>query len=254
MLIFLPPSESKTPPAHDDGARLDLHTLALPELSSPRTQVLQALMQVSAREDAQQVLKVGAKVMSEVEANTRLTEAPAAAAWQIYTGVLFDALDAGSLSDAQLQRAEQQVMIFSGLFGATGFTDRIPAYRLSMDVSLDPLGRLASYWKKELAATMADRVGDQLVVDCRSASYANAFKPAAQQTLMVNNFTVKDGQRKVVTHFAKHARGELTGMLLRAEAEPQTIDDVVAVASQRWTVEIRESDGKKPHQLDLISS
>lgn len=192
--------------------------------------------------------------MAEVEANTRLTDAPTAAAWQIYTGVLFDAMDAGSLSDAQLQRAEQQVMIFSGLFGATGFTDRIPAYRLSMDVSLDPLGRLASYWKKELAAPLADRVGDQLVVDCRSASYVNAFKPAAQQTLMVNNFTVKEGQRKVVTHFAKHARGELTGMLLRAEAEPQTIDDVAAVASQRWTVEIRESDGKKPHQLDLISS
>lgn len=210
-------------------------------------------MQVSAREDAQQVLKVGAKVMAEVEANTRLTEAPTAAAWQIYTGVLFDAMDAGSLSDAQLQRAEQQVMIFSGLFGATGFTDRIPAYRLSMDVSLDPLGRLGSYWRKELAAPLADRVGDKLVVDCRSASYVNAFKPAAQQTLMVNNFTVKEGQRKVVTHFAKHARGELTGMLLRAEAEPQTIDDVAAIASQRWTVEIRESDGKKPHQLDLIS-
>lgn len=63
---------------------------------------------------------------------------------------------------------------------------------------------------------------------------------------MVNSFTERDGHRKVVTHFAKHARGQLAGMLLRAEDQPETIDDVIAVASQRWDAEFRPARGKTP--------
>lgn len=253
MLIFLPPSEGKTPPAHDDGSRLNLEALAMPELAGQRSHVLDSLIEASGREDAQQVLKVGAKVMAEVEANQSLREAPVAPGHEIYTGVLFDALEAGSLTEAQLQRAQEQVLIFSGLFGATSFTDRIPAYRCSMDVKLDPQGKLGSWWKKQLAEPLAERVGDQLVVDCRSASYAQAFRPAPEQTLVVNSFTERGGERKVVTHFAKHARGQLTDMLLRAEAQPETVDDVVEVASDQWQVEVRPAQGKTPHQLDLIT-
>ncbi|GAA1810493.1 YaaA family protein [Nesterenkonia flava] len=252
MLIFLPPSEGKTAP-DDDGSRLELTDLFLPELAPERDAVMEALISVSASEDAQAVLKVGAKVMGEVRANTGLRQAPTAPAWQVYTGVLFDALQAETLSRAQLQRAASQVFVFSGLFGLTGLADRIPAYRLSMDVSLPPHGRLGTFWKKALEAPLSETVGDQLVVDCRSATYAGAFRAPAQQTLMVNNFTEKDGVRKVVTHFAKHARGELAGMLLRATTPPETIDDVVAVASQRWRVEVRPAQKSSPHHLDLIS-
>ncbi|GAB3844393.1 peroxide stress protein YaaA [Nesterenkonia populi] len=254
VLIFLPPSEGKTSPAHDDGMRLDLDALGMPELAEQRSLVLDALTEASGREDAQQILKVGAKVMAEVEANRILREAPTAPAHEIYTGVLFDALDAGSLTSAELKRAEEQVLIFSGLFGATSFTDRIPAYRCSMDVKLDPLGKLGTWWKNQLSEPLAQRVGEQLIVDCRSASYAQAFRPAPEQTLVVNSFTERDGHRKVVTHFAKHARGQLAGMLLRAEDQPETIDDVIAVASQRWDAEFRPARGKTPHQLDLLTS
>ncbi len=260
MKILLPPSEGKAvpqpdPAQPDDAApRLDLEALVLPELAPQREQVLEALIEASGREDAQAVLKVGAKVMEEVQANRTLRDAPAAAAHQIYTGVLFDALDAGSLTEGPLVRAEEQVLIFSGLFGATGFTDRIPAYRLSMDVKLGDLGNLGTFWKKQLVRPMGELVGDELVVDCRSASYGKAFQPAPEQTLMVNSFTERDGQRKVVTHFAKHARGELTGMLLRSEGRPETIEEVAEIAEQRWRVEIRPAEGRKPHQLDLISA
>ncbi|WP_258935404.1 peroxide stress protein YaaA [Nesterenkonia pannonica] len=144
--------------------------------------------------------------------------------------------------------------MFSGPFGATSFTDRIPMFRCSMDVKLDPLGKLGSWWKKRLAEPLSARVGDQLVIDCRSSSYAQAFTSAPEQTLVVNSFTERDGERKVVTHFAKHARGQLTGMLLRAEPQPQTIADVVSVASEQWEVEVRPAEGRTPHQLNLITA
>ncbi|GAA1451418.1 YaaA family protein [Nesterenkonia lacusekhoensis] len=259
MKILLPPSEGKAAPQPEtgqsaSGSGLDLDALLLPELAADRERVLSALIAASGCEDAQTVLKVGAQVVAEVRANLELREALTAPAYEVYTGVLFDALQAHSLSPEQRGRAAQDVLIFSGLFGVTGFTDRIPAYRLSMDVKLAELGNLGTYWKGRLRDPLQELVGDELVIDCRSATYGRAFQPSPQRTLMVNSFTEKDGARKVVTHFAKQARGELTGMLLRAQEPVETIDDVAAVASQRWTVEIRPAAGRSPHQLDLIST
>jgi uncharacterized protein len=254
VLIMLPPSEGKTPPADNKAEALDLDSLTLPALAPERKQVLQDLISTSERQDAQQLLKVGDKVMDEVAANQRLRLAPTAPAHQIYTGVLFDALAAESLTAEQRKRAATTVLIFSGLFGVTGFTDRIPPYRCAIDVELPETGKLSSFWKERLAAPLKEQVQNQLVVDCRSASYARTFRSDPQQTLAVNSFTERNGRRTVVTHFAKAARGKLTGMLLRAASPPQTIDDVAHIASQGWQVEVRPATGKTPHQLDLITS
>ena len=257
MLIFLPPSEGKTAPRDEHAAPLDLTFMALPEVEEQRRAAVDALIRISRQDDAQQVLKVGARVMEEVEQNRRLWEAPAAPAHEVYTGVLFDALDASALPAAASARAAEQVLVFSGLFGATSFADRIPAYRLSMGVDLSPAdgqgpGKLGGYWRRALAEPLRRRVGDQLVLDCRSAGYAAAFRPEPDQTLVVNSVTERAGERKVVTHFAKHARGVLTGMALRAEQEPRTVDDVAQLAAARWEVEVRPATGRTPHQLDLI--
>lgn len=250
---MLPPSEGKTSPA-ETGATIDLQSLMLPGLAAQRSRVMEALAATSERSDAQEVLKVGSKVMNDVAANRKLPHAPTAPAHRIYTGVLFDALTADGLTAEQLRLAGTQVLIFSGLFGVTGFTDRIPAYRCAMDVKLPEVGRLGTFWKQQLAAPLSERVQDTLVVDCRSSSYAKAFRPPPDQTLAVNNFTQSNGQRRVVTHFAKAARGELTGMLLRSGTEPKSVDDVAHIASQRWRVETRPADTRTPHQLDLIST
>ena len=258
MFVFLPPSEGKVAPAHRADSRLNLDALALPHVRDQRLQVLHALIEASGRDDAQQVLKVGSSVMGEVEANRRLLTAAAAPAHQIYTGVLFEALEAHSLSAAKLQRAADHVLIFSALFGVTKLTDEIPAHRLSMGVGLSPFGddrdpgRLGGFWRSALDGDLRETIGDQLVIDCRSAAYAAAFKPAPKQTLVVNSFTENKGQRKVVTHFAKQARGLLAGMLLRQPQLPSTMDEVAEIASAHWEVELRESTGKTPNQLDLI--
>lgn len=268
MLIFLPPSEGKTPPTDPGAPPVDLRKLTLPELDQARASVMDALIQVSGEDQAQQILNVGKTVMPQVRANAQLASAPTAPAHEVYTGVLFEALDPAGLTPEQLDRASRQVLIFSGLFGVTSLTDRIPAYRLSMGVTLSAPGsgqgpgaapahpapgRLGSFWKAALGEPLSERIGDQLVVDCRSSSYAQAHRPAPERTLMVNSFTERDGKRKVVTHFAKHARGLLTGMLLRAQGpEPETVDDVAELASQRWRVELRPATRSTPHQLDLI--
>lgn len=241
MLICLPPSEGKTP-APDGGAPVDLNTLTEPSLTPQREAVLDALAAVGARPDATEILKVGATLADEVARNAALRTAPAAPATDVYTGVLYAAAGLGELTGQAARRARTDVRIFSGLWGVVAPDDRISAYRLSMGVDLPGIGKLASAWRPHLSAALAERAAGDVVVDCRSAAYLAAWKPAARGAHAADWVTVRvvretDGRRTVVSHNAKHTRGVLTGHLLRRAGEPPSSAEELLGAT-------RELDGE----------
>ncbi|MBT1003764.1 peroxide stress protein YaaA [Paenarthrobacter sp. DKR-5] len=251
MLILLPPSEGKTPARK--GEPFDAGRLQFPGLTAARGAVLEALAKVSAHEDAQQLLGVGASLAAEVERNTRLRAEPAAPAHAVYSGVLYDALGYRSLTAAQRRKADSAVVVISALWGAIGFADPIPAYRLSMSASLPGLGRLASYWKPVLTEHLSARADGELVVDCRSSTYAAAWRPDPGRSVDVNVFQERNGKRTVVSHFAKHTRGELVRHLLtRRGAAPATPAALLKAAGERWDAELVAGTAKRPHALNLI--
>ncbi|MGJ0384334.1 YaaA family protein [Paenarthrobacter nicotinovorans] len=253
MLILLPPSEGKTPALK--GPAIEWESLSFPELNPYRAKVLEALGTVSAHEDALALLGVGASLRDDVERNTRLHAEPAAPAHQVYSGVLYDALGFKSMTPAQRRKATESILVVSALWGAIGFGDHVPAYRLSMGTALPDVGRLASYWKPQLNAALAQRVDGKLLVDCRSSTYAAAWAPPAAQTVNVNVFNEANGKRTVVSHFAKHTRGELARHLLtRRGKAPETPDQLLKAASEIRTAELVEGTARKPHALNIILS
>ncbi|MDI2033170.1 YaaA family protein [Paenarthrobacter nitroguajacolicus] len=253
MLILLPPSEGKTPARK--GPAIDWESLSFPDLNPYRAKVLEALGTVSAHEDALVLLGVGASLSDDVERNTRLHAEPAAPAHQVYSGVLYDALGFKSLTPTQRRKATESILVVSALWGAIGFGDHVPAYRLSMGTALPDVGRLASYWKPQLGAALTKRVEGELLVDCRSSTYAAAWTPPAAQTVNVNVFNEANGKRTVVSHFAKHTRGELARHLLtRRGKAPSTPDQLLKAASEMWTAELVEGTARKPHALNIILS
>jgi uncharacterized protein len=227
--ILLPPSEGKTWP--DSGPALELRGLSFPELTDARRRVLEALIDVSGRDDAAGILKVGKRVMPEVLAQRELRDMPCAPAYQVYTGVLFQA--------ARLHGGDE-VMIFSGLFGVTTAEDLIPAYRLSMNTSLPGIGSLKTFWRRELtkagfgrancvakhgtttdaaiddSTEVAVETAPNTTVDMRSGAY-QVTTPHGQWW----DLRVLDSYGKVVTHAAKHYRGLMTRALLDARHESQ---------------------------------
>ncbi|ROS73062.1 YaaA family protein [Cellulomonas sp. PhB143] len=232
MLVLLPPSEGKTVP--DDGPPLDLTSLGLPSLTGQRKAVMDALAAASARPDALEVLGVGRGLADEVARNTRLTTAPTAPAARVYTGVLYAAAGLADLTRAQARRAAESVLTVSALWGAVSPVDAVPAYRLSMATTLPGVGALATAWRPHLAAALDDRARGDVVVDCRSASYAAAWHPpAGAEWLAVKVLREVGGTRSVVSHNAKHTRGVLTGHLLRRRGSgPTTARGVVAAARE----------------------
>ncbi|MGW2673634.1 YaaA family protein [Kocuria rhizophila] len=254
MLILLPPSESKTAPA--EGAPLDMAALDLSALTPHRERLVRLLAQVSGGEDALQVLGVGPSLADDVARNRELRTAPAAPALEVYTGVLYDALDADSLSAEAKRVAEESLLVVSALWGAVRPTDRIPAYRLSMGTALPDTGKLSSWWKPRLTPVLDELAADQVVVDCRSAAYAAAWKAPAPRTVTVRVEQEKaDGTRSVVSHHAKHTRGVVARQLCEAAAsgaELSTVTDVRDALAEHWTVELTEPTARKAGVLTVV--
>ncbi len=234
MLILLPPSEGKTSPA--SGPAIDLTNLSSPELLPHRRKALDALLELSGQEDAARVLGIGPRLTAEVAANCHLLEAPTAPAAQVYSGVLYEAagFTATGLSREAQSRLQGSVRIVSALWGIVSPLDLIPAYRLAMVVKLPGIGSLPQFWRNGLDTLLEPRVRDDVVVDCRSATYVAAWRPArGQDWVSVKVLRERDGKRSVVSHNAKHTRGVLAGHLVtRPGPEPRTNKEVFEAARE----------------------
>jgi len=233
VLVLLPPSEGKTRPRRG-GAPVDLGALSFAELSDVRKAVLTEVIATSMRPDAHVLLGAGESLRSEVALNTGLWTASTAPAHRIYSGVLFDALGWSTLDASARRRGARQVLISSALWGWVRPGDRIPAYRLSMDSDLPGLGApLARTWRAGAVEALVAAAGPRrsgVVVDCRSGPYANAapIPPSlADRSVSVRVLREEAGTRSVVSHLAKHTRGEVTRHLLVQGAQPRTPQELV---------------------------
>ena len=85
----------------------------------------------------------------ELLAGASLMAAPAAST-NMWGRVAGDAMDLGALGLAARRSPRNRA-----IWGAIAFGDRIPAYRLSMSVTLPGAGRLGSFWKGVLDGPLA---------------------------------------------------------------------------------------------------
>ncbi|ADB32559.1 protein of unknown function DUF328 [Kribbella flavida DSM 17836] len=238
-LILLPPSEGKT--GRSRGRPVELAGLSFPELTPTRETVLDTLAKVSASADAYAVLGVGPSLAAEVERNLRWRTEPSVPASELYTGVLYDALGYATLSPGCKRRANSRLLVVSAAWGALRMADRVPAYRLSMGTTLPGLGPLASVWRDPLQASLDAAAGQGVIVDCRSSTYAAAWRPAGDQAakwVAVSVVRERDGVRSVVSHNAKHTRGLVARHLLESGKDPGTAKALHKLVAERWNAEL----------------
>ena len=165
---MLPPSETKA--AGGTGGPLQLDDLSFPELNPTRRKLLDALSTLAGDVPRSlEVLGISERQVDEVERNAELWTSPTTPALERYTGVLYDALDIGSLEPAQRKQADARLAVASALFGLARGTDSIPAYRLSGGGSLPGLGTLRSVWRPVLEPVLAAL--PEPVLDLRSGDY-----------------------------------------------------------------------------------
>jgi len=215
MLILLPPSEGKNQPT--SKAKVNLAKLVFSkELFETRSRLV----------------------------TKSLAASPVAKAMDVYSGVLYQALDWDSLSPSAKARGEKSILITSAIFGVLRPSDLIPNYKAKIKTS---------DWKAALKPAL-DGLEADLIIDCRSSTYAGVWQPSPANTVAVRVFKKDKSKISVITHLSKKYRGELTRVLLKAGKVPKTPEELLAITEKHFDCKLQKPKGNLPWCLDLIIS
>lgn len=210
MVILFSPSEAK----RSGGGGLAVHSgsFVFPELFSHRVEILKHYDRVIQRGNMAELSKMfGLKKPEEIgHYRQNPLETPTMKAVERYDGVAYRHLDYDSLPIDGKSYVDDQVMIFSNLFGPILAGDQgLPDYKLKQGEKIDGLAPEKMY-QEVFSASLDEWIGKRPVVDLRAGFYEKFY------TLKVPYATfrfIKSG--KVVSHYAKAYRG----IILRRMAE-----------------------------------
>jgi cytoplasmic iron level regulating protein YaaA (DUF328/UPF0246 family) len=156
---------------------------------------------------------------------TPFTQDNARPAVLAFNGDTYTGLDAASsFSERDYTHAQKVLRILSGLHGVLRPLDLIQPYRLEMGSKLEHAngGDLYSYWGDEvtdqLNVALADSPGAKVLVNLASNEYFSVVQPARCDGRIVTPRFLDakgDGDFKIVSFFAKQARGAMAGWIIR---------------------------------------
>ncbi|MEL0205577.1 MAG: peroxide stress protein YaaA, partial [Alphaproteobacteria bacterium] len=164
-----------------------------------------------------------------------------------FAGDTYQGLEAASLDPHEMAWAQNHLRILSGLYGVLRPLDEIEPYRLEMGSRLATArGKtLYDYWGKEIAAALnkqATATKAKALVNCASQEYFNAVDLAVLEPKVITPVFKerKDGQEKIVSFFAKKARGAMARYIIQNQAKQP--EDLVKFSTGGYVFQPEKSD------------
>jgi hypothetical protein len=141
-----------------------------------------------------------------------------------FNGDVYAGLDAPGLGQGDLDFAQDHLRILSGLYGCLRPLDLIRPYRLEMGTRLaNPRGKdLYAFWGDRITrAVQQSLAGDPVLVNLASAEYFKVLdaKAVAGRVITPVFEDWSHGEFKVVSFFAKRARGLMCRYAIRERLE-----------------------------------
>ena len=137
----------------------------------------------------------------------------------MFKGDVYKGLKADKLTNAELEFAQENLRILSGLYGLLKPKDLIYPYRLEMGTKLKNKNgnNLYKFWGDKLHNTLlSDLEKEEEIINLASEEYSKAI-----QIDKFNNPVItpvfkdfKNGKLKVISFFAKKARGEMVNFII----------------------------------------
>jgi uncharacterized protein len=139
-----------------------------------------------------------------------------------FTGDVYVGLDARSLNRRDLDFAQNHMRILSGLYGLLRPLDLMQAYRLEMGTALkhQQYSNLYGFWGDRITQSLNETLNAQkkpMLINLASAEYFKAVNVKAIQAPVVSPVfkDYKNGQYKIISFFAKKARGMMASHIIR---------------------------------------
>lgn len=221
MLIVVSPAKSL-----DFESPVKTGKYTLPRFAD-QSQELVATLRDYSPEDLSELMNISGK-LGELNArrymNWQLPFTPDNAKQAVFafTGDVYTGLDVDSLSAKDLEYAQRHLRILSGLYGVLRPLDLMQPYRLEMGTRL-PAGNakdLYGFWGERITRALnEDLKGDtpRLLVNLASNEYFRSVKEKALEADIISPVFKdhKNGQYKIISFYAKKARGMMAAWLIR---------------------------------------
>ena len=136
---------------------------------------------------------------------------------ELYDGVGYKYLDYASLDYDSQFFVDNNVIIFSNLFGPILAKDTIPLYKLKQGMRIDDI-QIDKFYKEHSKECLDEFIGDDLIVDLRAGYYEGFYDINDKYHIKIK--FLKDG--KMVSHYSKAFRG----VFLRAMSQKEKLRDI----------------------------
>jgi len=200
MKILLAPSETKK-----SGGTLPFNpsSLLFESLLPQRTKLLHSYINVLQKGDMQELSKMfGIKKEADILKHKKdIIHELTMKAIERYTGVAFDYLGYDDLSQTAQAYINENVILFSNLWGPISAANFIPEYKLKQGEAVGDI-KTEKFYHEHSAHLMEAYLADEEILDLRAGFYDKFYKPTKPYTTLK---FIKDG--KVVSHWAKAYRG-----------------------------------------------
>jgi len=234
MKILLAPSESKK-----SGGELPFNpnSLLFNNLAPYRLKLLHNYINILQQGNMQMLSKMfGIKKEADIlKYKKDIIHELTMKAIERYTGVAFDYLGYKELDNIAQTYIDNNVILFSNLFGPIKSSDLIPEYKLKQGEAVGDI-RTEKFYFEHSAHLMEEYLKDEEILDLRAGFYDKFYKPIKPYTTLK---FIKDG--KIVSHWAKAYRG----IVLReiAKSGVTTIDNFMQLCIEG--LQIHEIQTKK---------
>lgn len=138
-----------------------------------------------------------------------------------FKGDVYTGLAAQTLSEADLDYAQQHLRMLSGLYGLLRPLDLMQPYRLEMGTKLaNARGKdLYAFWGERISGWLNEALaeqGDDVLLNLASNEYFSAVKRSALSARVINTEfrDQKNGQYKIISFYAKKARGMMSRFVI----------------------------------------
>lgn len=148
----------------------------------------------------------------------------------LFTGEVYRGLDSVSMVDAEMEYAQNNLRILSGMYGLLKPMDLMFPYRLEMGArwAVTPKQtNLYKFWGSKLSKELNDEIdNDEVIVNLASTEYFKAIdKKVIKAKIITPIFKeLKNGEYKVIMTFAKNARGKMSRYII--DNQINDVDDI----------------------------
>lgn len=223
MLIIISPAKSL-----DFNKPSNIQASSKPDFQKEASQIIKVLKDLSSKEIGE-LMRIShdlSKLNYDRFQNWKRTpkKSPIKQALFAFTGEVFRGLKTTDLSEDDLIYAQDHLRILSGLYGVLRPLDLIQPYRLEMGTKLEfeTYNNLYQFWGDQITNKINKALDEsKTIINLASNEY---FKSLKKPKLKANIITpvFKDfskGELKVITVYAKNARGAMTNFIIKNRIE-----------------------------------